>query len=1261
MNRLKEEKEKIDAELKSAQNEIDKRNDDFNVLESEYNKLQNKKQNELEEREKRLEELQEKEIELKALIENKQNEYHELNKENEIKINGYKDEINKLKSDLDARNSELSELQKKEKLSDEIELELAQLKQKAGEQQKVLAKVQNDLNEKELVIAKNKEDLLEYQKNKEEYELKIKELEEEIHKNQGNKELAEKHKQRIQELQNKHNKLEQQYNQKILELESSHQKRLNEEQNKLRLLIESNKKKTEDQEVIIKKLENDLQVKGIDKTKIDELNKQLEEAENKKITSAEEIKRLQLKINELNDKLRKTSSLSVSTQGTNISSPSSISSYPLPPQSPTLIPLEILEAPYVGIKVSFPKDRMKIKNNIISPEVGKPLALAIIALKPHCWFWKSFDPNDRENIRRMENIQKWTSKHNPKTVDDYVYLKSINGKILAPSIDSTGNIGIKFSTKDSEEPQKKFMKLAKGDIREPLEIVFKYNQKEYKVFLKRLREVIQMPNCLDNIYGGNKRGKKRGKRGGGKKEKMDFDTLENIKTEQYSSILQETDELKKKLSNKMNNEEINNNFKKLDEYNEKFNKIYEKYLNTKLSYENWKVVSKLDLDDREEFNDNIKELKDLLYEQINKNPKKNYIEISLLENKEILDKLLLQGDKKIFIKCKEKNDNESLQETSKTDSNDSQSQVTSSDDNEYNCIPVKLIDEDDCKEIKKIINDIIELLNTIRETLGIKPSNDNNNNITNDNNEIRNNNEDLNITITGLMSQIRAENLDPSGTESGNAEILTKSTMIIYNIILGLIVILCIFTIFLHIFNIIKFLYQTFLEIGKAQHNNLETGETFRYKLLQYITYINNCNLPSIFSSFNSKKTTSQTIIKLSKIVNDFFKKSDNATIDGATEYKDMLSDMDLDQNNAKIESECKTAWNEWLKTNPNKGQPSEKERICKEIRDKNEINVNNFEKEPLFNIFMIMRLLFMSIKLYLAFFMIVIIVFIIYVLLTKIAALTNMTTLKMNPFAKQISFMTLLQASGICFMYIIISFISYKFIFIKQYNKYLETYLHIIAIDFELNKIKKNNQYQNKLDNIDISYAALLHDKIDNYEEIEEKIMQYIEDPDFDRNKIVKYILYYVLIKHIYDGKNKEKLSHLKAYNYFINSEHDAKISNGVLHDINTTYFSLIPNKYRKVPLQYFKFNNIKKLTKNIERGEQIRKEVNSKLSILNDYISSINKEFDDDNYIVNLGWYFLINLIISTIFIGILILIFVKGWNKANKDFYEFVKMDI
>ena len=1266
MNKLKEEKEKIDEELKLAQNKIDKKNEDFNVLDTEYNKLQNKQQKELDEREERLQELQNKEKELINMLKETQNEFNDLKRKNETSMNDYKAKIKKLESQLNGRNNELSQLQKKGELSEDIQLELVKLKQNAVEQEQLIAKVKHDLANKESQIANNQEELLKYQMEKKNYESKITELEKEINKNKGNEELTKEHKQKLEVLQNKHKELENQHNEKLTNLELSYKTQLEEKQRNFQLLIDSNNHKTAEQEAIIVKLQRDLQEKGIDKSKIDELNRQLDEAEKKKVTSAEKIKGLNLKISELNDRIKKTS-LSVSVQGSNVSlsplSPSSIS-YPSSPSSsspsyvssgtkPSLS--EILELPYVGIKVSFPKDRIKLEDNIIAPISGRPLALAIIAARPHCWFWKPFDVNDKENIKIMKYIEEISKKKTTKTIDDYVYLKSINGKIVAPSIDSRGNEGIKFSTRDSEEPQKKFMKLAKGETGKSLEIVFIYNKKEYKVFVKRLRTAMEMPNCLDNKYGGNSKKRGEGKRGGGKKERMDFDTLENIKREQYSSILQETDELKKKLSNEMSNEVINNNFKKLDEYNEKFNKIYEKYVNIKLSYENWKVVSKVDLEDREEFNDNIKELKDLLYEEINKNPKKDYIQISLLENKEILDKLLLLGDKKIYIKCKRQNDNENLQVITNDDSKDSQNQVvTGGDDEEYNCIPVKLIEEDDCKEIKKRINDILELLNTIRETLGIKPSDDSKSIINDDN-------DDPNKTITGLMSQIRTENLDPSGTESGNAEILTKSTMIIYNIILGLIVLICIFTIILHIFNIIKFLYETFLEIGKVQHNNLETGETLRYKLLHYITYINNCNLPSIFSSFNSKKTTSETIIKLSTIVNDFFKNSEEAKIAGVTEYKDMLNDMDLGSgNNENKETECEIAWKEWLKTNPNKGQSSEKERICKEVRDKNQINSNNSQKEPLFNIFMIMRLLFMTIKLYLAFFMIVIIVFIIYVLLTKVAALTNMTTLKMNPFAKQISFMTLLKASGICFIYIIISFICYKFMFVKLYNKYLETYLHIIAIDFELNKIKKDNDNPDKLDNIDTIYAELLHDKIDNFEEIEEKIMQYIEDPDFDENTIVKYILYYVLIKHIYDGKNKEKLCHLKVYSYFINSEKEAKISNSILVDINTTYYSLIPDKYRKVPLQYFKFNNIKKLSKNIEKGERIRKQVNSKLSILNDYISSINKEFDDDNYIVNLGWYFLINLIISTIFIGILIVIFVKGWMEANNNFYNFVKMD-
>lgn len=230
-----------------------------------------------------------------------------------------------------------------------------------------------------------------------------------------------------------------------------------------------------------------------------------------------------------------------------------------------------------------------------------------------------------------------------------------------------------------------------------------------------------------------------------------------------------------------------------------------------------------------------------------------------------------------------------------------------------------------------------------------------------------------------------------------------------------------------------------------------------------------------------------------------------------------------------------------------------------------------------------------------------------------------------------------------------------YKFMFLKIYNRYLDTYLHIISIDFELNKIKRDSS--GNIDKIDIEFVELLEHKIDNEIDIENKIIDYIEN-GLDSKKIEKCIIFYVLIKHIYDGKNKLKLGHLKAVNYFINTDSgQSNLTGDVTNNIETTYYSLIPNKYRKVPLQYYKYNNIKRLNTNIKIAEDIRKNVNAKLTTINEYISNVNKDFDDDNYIVNLGWYFLINLIISTIFIGILIITLVLGWKKANSDIYQFL----
>jgi len=1267
---IKLERDRINEELRNAESELGKINENYNMLEQEYNKLQEKQQKELEAKELRVTELVQEEDRLKKMLEENKNKYEELNRLNQIELNKYKDEIGNLKKQLDDREKKLSQFENKGELSDKIQEELSQLKANAAKHVITIADITKKLSEKEAEIEKNKQDLLKYQNDKESNLKKIEDLQKQIADNNGNKELTEKYRIELEKLQEANKKIEDNHKIKMAELQKEHENQLKNKQQELDNLIKINEKKTQEHDIIISQLKIELENKGASKIDIDRLKQELKQAEDKKKQNIHEMQKLKDRINELEKQLRKNTELVVSPVG-NISSSPSIN-IPSPIQSESSsssiksinIDDQILDAPYIGLKVAFPKDRMKIKidDNIIAPYKGNPLALAIILTRPECWFWKPFmigteveKKNNEKKMREIESIVRNNNKKGQMTVNDYVYIHSINDNVIAPAIN-----GIKFSTGDKEDPIIKFAKLAKGKINKPLKIVLQHNNEKIIIYVKRLRDMIMMPNCLKENYGGSDN-KKKTKKGGGKMKRMDFDILENIKELHYDNIIKETEKLKNQLDTK--DTDINEKMNKLETYNKEFNDIYIKYEKRNLSYENWKIVSNIELDNRELFNDNIKELKDLLYTEIKKNPKKDYIEINLLENKEIEEKLFGLGNKKIFVKCKENNEDEILEgsntssnETDKTDETSQPGQTGGASDEEYNCIPVKLIDEEDCKKIKTLVNDIIKLLNEIRDKLGIKEPL-----LEEEDEEEETNNDDPNKTITGLMSQIRAENFDSTGTKEGNAEILTKSTMIIYNIILGLIVILCISTIILHIFNIIKFLYKSFLEIGRVQHNNLETGETFRYKLLQYITYINTCNLPSVFSSFNSKQTTSETIIKLSKIVNEFFKKSEDAGIQGSTEFKDMLNDMSLEKNNDELEDECEIAWSKWLKENPNKGQPSEKVRICQEIKEKNKITKNNSQKEPLFNIFMIMRLFFMTIKLYLAFFMIVIIVFIIYVLLTKVAALTSMPTLKMNPFAKQISFMTLLQSSGVCFIYIITSFLIYKFMFLKLYSKYLETYLHIIAIDFELNKIKKNNDNPDILDTIDTNYSVLLHDKIDNDDEIEEKIIQFIEDPEISENKIVKYIIYYVLIKHIYNGKNKEKLSHLKAYSYFINTQISSNLSTEILVDINTTYYSLIPNKYRKVPLQYFKFNNIKKLSKNIERGERIRKEVNSKLSILNDYIASVNKEFDDDNYIVNLGWYFLINLIISTIFIGILIVILVKGWREAGNNFYNFVKMDI
>ena len=905
---------------------------------------------------------------------------------------------------------------------------------------------------------------------------------------------------------------------------------------------------------------------------------------------------------------------------------------------------------YIGIKVSFPADRKKYpSNDELAPLVGRRLAHAVIPQRTYCWNWKEHAKNGwtPEQIQQNKSDMKRIEEIASKNIGSDLYIESINGK----------NIGItegkntdKFSTTDNSE--EKFAKLVQGRIDDPLEIIFKNKEKEITVYIQRFDEkqkytISQINQGCDQYFGGVKKG------GALEYQKMDFEELEKIYNNTFKEIEKADKNIQKiiykkswfgkksdTLAKEYDNPEINEKYKKISELKEKLKTIYNNYLNNKISYEEWKIIEEAEKDNREELEESEETdgLKKLLISEIKTSKKKKYIKINFLGEENIVNKLY-EKKNKIYIICK-------------------------TDTEEYYCIPIKPISKEDCLEIKKIIRDILSELDFLRKILNKDKTEGEY--IEKGYEQVRDldvggdsDKEEPTKTISGLMSEMR-NNFDPLSGKPGDAELLTKTTMMIYNVILGLIVLLCLFTIIIHITNIIKFLYQSFIEIGRVQHNNLETGETFRYKLLQYIMYVNKCSLPSLFSSFNSKRTTSQSIVKLSEIVKDFFQKSEEAGMIGTNSFKNMLSEMELESIESDISQEdgdkkCEAEWEEKIYLNPNINNESEKKRFLSECNTSKNISNENSQKEPLFNIFMVMRLFFMSIKLYLAFFMVVVIVVIVFVLLTIVAKISNMETSNMSPFIKQISFMTLLQGSGICFIYIIVSFMIYKFMFLKIYNRYLDTYLHIISIDFELNKIKRDSS--GNIDKIDIEFVELLEHKIDNEIDIENKIIDYIEN-GLDSKKIEKCIIFYVLIKHIYDGKNKLKLGHLKAVNYFINTDSgQSNLTGDVTNNIETTYYSLIPNKYRKVPLQYYKYNNIKRLNTNIKIAEDIRKNVNAKLTTINEYISNVNKDFDDDNYIVNLGWYFLINLIISTIFIGILIITLVLGWKKANSDIYQFL----
>ena len=583
----------------------------------------------------------------------------------------------------------------------------------------------------------------------------------------------------------------------------------------------------------------------------------------------------------------------------------------------------------------------------------------------------------------------------------------------------------------------------------------------------------------------------------------------------------------------------------------------------------------------------------------------------------------------------------------------------------------KSLTKEKCMKIKKYLENFNEILKSLQNDTGDesleKLKTDTTNAVANSE---KPKNSVKNSLIEKMMDvQNKFQGTPSDGKPNNSTEILTITTMIIYDILLVSIVIICIIIYILFVINIIKFLYQCFLEVGNSQHNNLATGRTLRYKLLGYVVYINNCNLPSLFSSFNSVDTPSGTFMRLSKVLEKYFT-NERAQVDTDTFesiFGELSDKVAIPKTPQKIAEEKHDKWlTEEGKDASPEAQEQHKATLTKqEIQNDQERKNTQYEenknyKEPKFNIFLCIRLVFICIKLFITFITIIVISIITFILLSVVSQMANMDAIEISIIKKQKLFFMLLQLLAVSIMHIIIKLIIYKTMFVKIYNKYLNTYLNIIAIDLTINSLKKldNLQY------IDSELAIRLKNSVDNNSYIEERLIQLMNllgNDDSTNETIIKYITIYMLLKYLYSYE-KNKSNYLLYYSYFINDGDYSFPSELNMEKNNiTTFYSLIPNKHRKTPIDYFKYSDIKNIL-DIENAEKIRQGVNTYISQINTYIADANSYFDDDNFIVSLGWYILINIILGTIYIIIIVTIILNETEimKGNFNLYEFTKFE-
>ena len=521
----------------------------------------------------------------------------------------------------------------------------------------------------------------------------------------------------------------------------------------------------------------------------------------------------------------------------------------------------------------------------------------------------------------------------------------------------------------------------------------------------------------------------------------------------------------------------------------------------------------------------------------------------------------------------------------------------------------------------------------------------------------------------------------------------------IYKFIIIIIIIVCIIIVVLNIINIIIYLYECFKEIGNLNHNNLPTGDTFRYGLFKYLFYIDKCTLPSIIKQYNEPATVSNELITISKLMTTFNPDDTDKIIKRGTDSfsnnntikmaRDRIIDEIYDE---KFEN--KDEYDKWIKIHPDYGWDTDtdttnlsveklkekddnikKYKKDKQIEIRDELFTKKNNNEPYFNIFFILRLNFFNIRLLIT---IINIFFVATLLLIILSFINNSDDSDVNIIENIIPSLTtyFYYFLLLSILFVIINIILYKFIYLNIYKKQLETFMYIYSLDKHIFKKTLGNydtvgDISDGGDSIDDekiyftkNYYNLLKTKIDDHDAILKEIIKTWKTSDISqKNKVIKRkILLYILVHYIYNGFEKKKDSHLNVLDFFIDPEQKNTQSDTTVTETTTetekkllksntntqsiTYYSFISSKNRNEPIQYFKYdltdyNDIID-TNDKEEFEKIKREINTEISILNEIIININKEFNDDYFIINYGIYFLINLVISVIYIIIIFYIY-------------------